>query len=201
MQILEIVLYSHKGQKRVVNFKPGKVNIITGSSGTGKSALIEIVEYCLGRGKCLVPEGIIRDTVSWYGVRLKFESDEVFIGRANPTKSALSTNASYLEIGSVVSSPENTPVANTTNDAISDFLTQRIGISPNIHTPPIGQTRDALEANIKHALFYCFQQQDEIASKRYLFHRQSEDFMKQTIKDTLPYFLGAIQEDRLALEQ
>ncbi|MGF9911520.1 DUF3732 domain-containing protein [Paenibacillus ehimensis] len=201
MQILEIVLYSHKGQKRVVNFEPGKVNIITGSSGTGKSALIEIVEYCLGRGKCLVPEGIIRDTVSWYGVRLKFESDEVFIGRANPAKSALSTNASYLEIGSVVSSPDNTPVANTTSDAISAFLTQKIGISPNIHTPPIGQTRDALEANIKHALFYCFQQQDEIASKRYLFHRQSEDFMKQTIKDTLPYFLGAIQEDRLALEQ
>lgn len=201
MQILEIVLYSHKGQKRVINLEPGKVNIITGSSGTGKSALIEIVEYCLGRGKCLVPEGIIRDTVSWYGVRLKFESDEVFIGRANPAKSALSTNASYLEIGSVVPSPDNIPKANTTNDAISDFLTRKVGISPNIHTPPVGQTRDALEANIKHALFYSFQQQDEIASKRYLFHRQSEDFMKQTIKDTLPYFLGAIQEDRLAMEQ
>lgn len=201
MQIIEIVLYSYKGQKRVIDLEPGKVNIITGSSGTGKSALIEIVEYCLGRGKCLVPEGIIRDTVSWYGVRLKFESDEVFIGRANPAKTALSTNSSYLETGSIVPSPESIPVANTTNDAISDFLTQKIGISPNIHTPPLGQTRDALEANVKHALFYCFQQQDEIASKRYLFHRQSEDFMKQTIKDTLPYFLGAIQEDRLALEQ
>ncbi|MEE4577551.1 DUF3732 domain-containing protein [Paenibacillus polymyxa] len=201
MQILEIVLYSYKGQKRIVSLNPGKANIITGSSGTGKSALIEIVEYCLGRSKCLVPEGIIRDTVSWFGVRLKFNSDEVFIGRANPSKKALSTNAAYLEVGTVVPSPEQAPSANTTNDAISDFLTQKIGISPNIHTPPIGHTRDSLEANIKHALFYCFQQQDEIASKRNLFHRQSEEFMKQTIKDTLPYFLGAIQEDRLALEQ
>lgn len=201
MQILEIVLYSHKGQKRVINLEPGKVNIITGSSGTGKSALIEIVEYCLGRGKCLVPEGIIRDTVSWYGVRLKFEKDEVFIGRANPEKTALTASAAYLETGSTVSSPDNTPEANTTNAAISDFLTQKLGISPNIHTPPLGQTRDPLQASIKHSLFYSFQQQDEIASKKNLFHRQSEEYMKQTIKDTLPYFLGAIQEDRLALEQ
>jgi ATPase involved in DNA repair len=34
-----------------------------------------------------------------------------------------------------------------------------------------------------------------------LFHRQSEPFIPQTIKDTLPYFLGAIKEDQLALEQ
>jgi len=47
----------------------------------------------------------------------------------------------------------------------------------------------------------CFQQQDEIAQKRTLFHRQGEDFISQAIRDTLPYFLGAIQEDRLALEQ
>ena len=34
-----------------------------------------------------------------------------------------------------------------------------------------------------------------------LFHGQSEPQIPQVIKDTLPYFLGAIQEDQLALEQ
>jgi ABC-type phosphonate transport system ATPase subunit len=43
MQILEIVLYGRNGAKRVVSFRPGHVNIITGQSHTGKTALIAIV--------------------------------------------------------------------------------------------------------------------------------------------------------------
>ena len=33
-----------------------------------------------------------------------------------------------------------------------------------------------------------------------MFHRQSDDFVTQAIKDTIPYFLGAINEEALALE-
>lgn len=41
----------------------------------------------------------------------------------------------------------------------------------------------------------------EIKANNILFHQQDEPQISQTIKDTLPYFLGAIQEDQLALEQ
>jgi hypothetical protein len=54
-----------------------------------------------------------------------------------------------------------------------------------------------LEANFRHALLFSFQDQNDIDSKQRLFHRQGEDFISQAIKDTLPYFLGAIDEDRL----
>ena len=47
IQILEIILYGKNGKKRVLSFSLGKVNIITGSSATGKSAIIDIVDYCL----------------------------------------------------------------------------------------------------------------------------------------------------------
>ena len=33
-----------------------------------------------------------------------------------------------------------------------------------------------------------------------MFHRQSDDFITQAIKDTIPYFFGAISEEALALE-
>lgn len=49
-------------------------------------------------------------------------------------------------------------------------------------------------------MYYCFQGQDEIAAKNFLFHHQSEDFITQAIKDTIPYFLGAVSEEALALE-
>lgn len=44
MQILSIVLYSHDGRRRIVKLSPGVVNIITGASKTGKSALIDVVD-------------------------------------------------------------------------------------------------------------------------------------------------------------
>jgi hypothetical protein len=202
VQILEIVLYSHNGQRRLLPFKLGQTNIITGKSATGKSALIEIVDYCLGRRECNVPEGIIRDTVAWFGLRLQFPTGQLFIARQTPPPQQQSINKAYIEAGETVESPETAPSApNTTIEAIEDTLTVKLGISPNLNVPSAMETRLPLPANIRHALFYCFQQQNDIAAKNYLFFRQYESFIPQAIKDTLPYFLGAIQENRLALEQ
>lgn len=203
MQILEIILYSLRGDKRVLALTPGQTNIITGGSATGKSALIEIVDYCLGSSECLIPEGVIRETVSWFGLKLQFPTGQMFVARQNPSQlGQASTNRAYFEQGDTVLSPERAPQEpNTTSEAITDVLTAKIGISENLQTPPEGHTRLPLAANIRHAVVFCFQQQNEIASKDTLFHKQHESFVAQGIRDTFPYFLGAIPEDRLALEQ
>ena len=42
-----MALYRHGGRdRRDVRFKPGKLNIVTGESKTGKSALLTITEFC-----------------------------------------------------------------------------------------------------------------------------------------------------------
>jgi hypothetical protein len=202
MQIREIVLYSKKGEVRRVPFGLGRVNIISGSSKTGKSALIDIVEYCLGREECGVPVGVIRDTVAWYGLHLAFPDVECFIARRDPGPAKRSSAEVHIEFASEVTPPPmDRLAANTTPDVLVTLLSQRIGIAPNQHEPPPGTSRPPLEASLKHALFLLFQRQDEIAKKTLLFHRQDEEFIPQAIKDTLPYFLGAVADDRLALRQ
>lgn len=42
--IKSIFIFNEKGDSRQVKLKPG-VNIITGDSKTGKSALVEIIDY------------------------------------------------------------------------------------------------------------------------------------------------------------
>jgi hypothetical protein len=69
------------------------------------------------------------------------------------------------------------------------------GIEENQFIPPSSATRPPLQATIDHALIFCFQRQDEISSRRLLFHRQGEEFMPQTIRDVLPYFLGTLDPD------
>lgn len=201
MQILDIVLYGNRGQRRVVSLKAGAVNIITGGSTTGKSALIDIVDYCLGSDQCNIAEGIIRDSVSWFGLRLQFESYQAFVARQNPGPTQSTTNKAFLEIADTVEIPEVAPNPNSTVETIVEDLSRRIGISPNLSTPLPGQTRRPVEASLRHALTFCFQQQDEIARKSQLFHKQSDRFIEMAVQDTLPYFLGAVQEERLALEQ
>ena len=76
MKIKSIHIYSHDGQRRDLQFKVGGLNVITGRSSTGKSALSEIIEYCMGRSTFNVPEGVIRDKVAWFAVIYQFRQEQ-----------------------------------------------------------------------------------------------------------------------------
>ena len=201
MQIRELVLYGYNRKVRHLPFALGQVNIITGRSKSGKSVVGDIIDYCLGGDSCNIADGVVRDNVAWYGLLLQFEHERVFVARKNPDKGQQTTGVCYIDIGEKIEVPDNCDFSSNTNvSGIEESLTRRIGISENLNTPPEGQSRLPLAANIRHALYYCFQGQDEIAAKNFLFHHQSDDFITQAIKDTIPYFLGAISEEALALE-
>lgn len=196
MQILDIVVFSHHGQQRVLSLKAGAVNIITGASKTGKSALVDIVDYCFGAGECRVPEGPIRRSVSWFGVRLQLESGQAFIARRCPDARSVSSEDCFVDIGDRVDVPEARALRQTTNTkGLGALLTSWSGIHDNIHDPLPGQTRPALSANVRHALALCFQPQDEIIRREQLFHGAADNFFAQALKDTLPYFLGAVDDE------
>ena len=201
MQIKELVLYGKKGQKRTIAFNIGKVNIITGKSKSGKSAVGDIIEYCLGGSKCNIAEGVVRDNVSWYGLLLQFDANRIFIARKNPEVGQQSTSYCYYDAGADITSPERCDFESNTNvEGIEKLITIELGISENVHIPEDSESRLPLQANVRHALFYCFQSQDEIAARTSLFHRQAEEpFVSQSIKDTLPYFLGAVNEEAISL--
>jgi hypothetical protein len=196
-QILNIVLYSNKGEKRVLDLRPGELNIITGDSKTGKTALIEIIDYCLGSSECNIPEGIIRRSVSWVGLRLQVRDGEVFVARKLPPRGeSKSSPIVYYDVKKKIDIPNFSILRQTTNtETLELLLSKHTGIGENIHEPTEGQTRLALSANIRHALFFTFQQQSEVISNKYLFHKQSDPFIPQAIKDVLPYFLGSVDEE------
>jgi hypothetical protein len=202
MHILDIGLYGEGDRTRRISLRPNQLNIITGASKTGKSALSNIVEYCLGRDSFLVPAGIIADNVRWYALRLQFPSTQVFVARAAPARGERTSSAVHLSLGAEVSIPPASELAKNSNTKdMRDKLTRLLRIAPNLNIPDDDESRLPLEATIAHALFLNFQQQGEVANQFLLFHRQGEDRIPQTIKDTLPYFLGAVPEDRLAKVQ
>ena len=200
MQIFKMILYNEFGKKRELSFKLGSLNIITGKSKSGKSAVGEIIEYCLGSKKCNIADGIIREKVSWYGLLLQFSKFQLFIARKNPDEDKNKSDLFYFREGENVAIPSLDEIRPNANlDAILKKFGSLSNISENHYTDSSNQINKSIKSNFTAALKFCFQDQDEIASKNVLFHNQAQPFVQNAIKNTLPYFLGASTEDAVIL--
>jgi hypothetical protein len=104
MKIRSIHIYSHDGRRRDLLFHDG-LNVITGRSSTGKSALSDIIEYCMGRSTFNIPEGIIQERVSWYAVRYAFEGEEVLVAKPAPGLGRSSCSLAMVRRGIEVAVP------------------------------------------------------------------------------------------------
>jgi hypothetical protein len=203
LQIRTISIYSNDGERRDVEFRLGALNIVTGVSKTGKSALLDIVDYCWGRSECTVAEGEIRRSVSWFAVLFDKSGEGILVARKNPGPAGRASDEIYFTRG-VEQLPKDTSgfFKNITADGLRAQLSATLGISENVHVPEEGAKRQPLEASSRHAIVFCLQAQDEIANRRLLFHRQGEPFFPQAIRDSIPYFLGAVDEEHfLALKR
>jgi hypothetical protein len=201
MQIVSVGAFDISGRRRDVKFRLGELNILTGKSKTGKSAILDIVEYCLGRNTVTIPTGVISEHASWYYVLVQFPNERVLICRPNPQ--GASTGRAMVLIGDLdLTAPSFADLeVNADTEVVKDTLTERLRIESFTIDPEGGSLRQAFEVSIRQALFFCFQNQGEIASRDVLFHRQSDNDIKLTIRDTLPYFLGAATPEQSALRR
>jgi hypothetical protein len=198
LQLRSISIYSRNGERRDVKFKLNRLNIVTGASKTGKSALLDIVDYCWGRDECTIAEGEIRKSVSWFALHLDNGGEGILLARQNPGPAGKASDQIFFARG-IEELPDDPSgfYKNTTGEGLKAQLSSLLGISENIHVPEEGATRLPLEASARHAILFCLQAQDEIANRRLLFHRQGEQWMPAAIRDGLPYFLGAVDEKHI----
>ena len=200
MQIKSLVLYNKLNlAKRVLEFNLNAVNIIVGIQATGKSSIGKIIDYCLGQTRCDIPAGVIRNNVDWYALQLEHEGNFFMIARKAPKENnESSTIYKYLFRADEI--PDNLDnFIDTNRDDMVKILNKIIGIKEN--SKEHEWSNDVVVASIRDAMYYCFQNQGEIASEKYLFHRQSEAALANRLKDTLLYFLGVNNEEMLALSK
>jgi len=115
--------FSYKRHK----FVDGKVNVITGASRTGKSAIIPIIDYCLGSQKCTIPVNTIRNACEWFGVLFQLEQEQVLLCRREPGKNQ-ATGEMHFARGKEVLIPDEI-IANATCDEVRNILNELFGMS------------------------------------------------------------------------
>jgi hypothetical protein len=198
-QLLEIVLWSRSSAHppRRVKFAAGKANVITGGSKTGKSAVIPIVDYCLGSDRCAVPVATIRDSCSWFGVVVDTDEGQKLLARREPGGQQSTGDMLLLE-GLSVEVPSSAPEKNTTVDAVKRVLDRLAGLS-NLGFDPTGLAGGFKgRPSFRDMAAFVFQPQNIVANPDVLFYKADTTEHREKLRTIFPYVLGAMTPELLA---
>lgn len=173
---------------RIIKFELGKVNVITGKSRTGKTAIIPIVDYCLGSSKCLIPIEVIRDNASWYGLVISLDEDEFLIARKVPVGDKAS-NDFYYDRQQEIEIPHKIEEKNQSLESVKTILNGVCGL-PYVESD---ENTSKLESRLsfRDLTRLILQSQDVVANQAILFYKSHKTEYRERLKKWFSFILGA----------
>ncbi len=197
-QIKQVVLWPKDRNlaRREVHFAPGMVNVITGASQTGKSAIVPIIDYCLGSGRCAIPVNIIRNNTAWFGVLLETPRGELLLARREPGE-LQSTGDMFIAEGKTVEVPQTIDGKNTNVDFVKSYLDEISGLS-SLDFEATGSGTFRSRPSFRDLAAFNFQPQNIIANPDVLFFKADTVEHREKLRTIFPYVLGVVTADVLA---
>lgn len=199
LHLKAIILWPRTDQRapRILRLAEGKLNVITGASKTGKSAVIPIIDYCLGSERCAVPVATIRDSCSWFGIVIATTEGEKLLARREPGTQQ-STGDMFMIEGKTIAVPHSIIEKNATVDAVKRALDRLAGLS-NLGFDPTGSSGGFKgRPSFRDLLAFTFQPQNIVANPDVLFFKADTIEHKEKLRTIFPYVLGAVTPDALA---
>jgi len=194
--IKQIAVFSNTGNKRFVPFKDG-LNVITGDSKTGKSALIEIIDYCLFSSRSSVPVGKITDFTELFVVVYQVNEFYIVIGRPAPKTGKM--RSAYLKIET-----DYKRIEDIKYDYFNDISLKPIKNDVQIDFEELlGLSLKNLESDyesfgklsIRDTVSFLFQHQNLIANKHALFYRFDDLIKRKRVIQAFPVLLGVADSE------
>lgn len=196
-QILKLILWSKKGHPpRVLPFEPGMVNVITGASKTGKSAVIPIIDYCLASSKCSIPVGTIRDACSWFGIVIETMEGQKLLARREPGEAKQTGDMFVLE-GEDIEIPDAITEKNQSAEAVKRQLDQLAGLS-QMRINPDPEVGYQSRVSFRDLIAFNFQPQYIVANPLALYFNADSAEHREKLKAIYPYVLGALTPEMLS---
>ena len=166
-----------------------------GNGNGGKSALVEIIDYCLCSTRCTIPKGKITDFSYLYTLVMAISDNTYVIARYNWedggkmhfSKEGKDFEPKGLELSYFAEKPA-LPFRDIKNEiecALGLFVT-------NIPTDAAPQGK---KASLRNMVSYLFQHQNLMASKFALFYRFSDFYKRKDVIEQFPVFAGMISQE------
>lgn len=204
-QIHEIGVIDKHGVKHPVNFNAG-LNVVTGKSSTGKSALIEIFDYCFGSRENTIPKGVITSSASIYYVALTVNEQDIVIAR-DPAPN-MATKAFFRRIDKFDSAQINREYFHTNYfRRLDEFAKHLRGFFLDIDDVDeslqarVNRGRKAPTPSIRSFTSFMLQHQNLVANKHALFYRFDEKEKRDQAIEHTKIFLGLVDQRFFHLSQ
>ncbi|MGP8432367.1 DUF3732 domain-containing protein [Paraburkholderia fungorum] len=192
-----------EGAFREIELDAGKVNVIAGASGTGKSAVIKTLDYCLGSSSCELPVYVRRHCVA-VGVKWVRGHDELISCRLVPPVGQRSSDHMYVTTGRGLPIPRLVEQfeGRANVEAAKSRLEEAFGIGDTGQSDPSMSKRESRDrATVRHVTPYVFVTKEVIDSETVLLHGLDDSRKSGDIISTMPYFLGVSTESTAADER
>ena len=192
--IKAIIIFNQSGEKRIVPLKQG-INIITGESKTGKSALVEIIDYCLCSTRCTIPKGKITDFSYLYTLVMAIGNYTYIIARLNwenGGKMYFCKETTSFEPDALELDYFSDKTMLLYKDAQCEIESALGLLVTNMATDADQQGK---KASLRNMVSYLFQHQNLMASKFALFYRFSDYYKRKDVIDQFPVFAGMISQE------
>lgn len=200
-QLERLVLWSrHDPQRqRVLKFAPGSVNVISGYSKTGKSALIPIIDYCLGSDSCTIPVRAVRDKTAWFGIVVATGEEEILLARREPGSERTSGEMFILRSPGALELPTAINESNARVEVVKRTLDELAGLTRfDFDFADVGEGFG--RPGFRDLVSLMFQPQNIIANPEVLFYKTSTSQYREKLRSIFPYVLGAVTGEALALQ-
>lgn len=198
-QIKSIILWPRNPslKPRILPFISGSVNVITGASRTGKSAIIPIIDYCLGSEKCTIPVNTIRDACVWFGLLVDTENGQKLFARREPGVQK-STGDMFVLEGTQIEIPNIITAKNASTDSVKHTLDSLAGLTAlDFDVEDTGSGFKG-RPSFRDLGAFTFQPQNIIANPNVLFYKSDTYEHREKLRSMFPYILGAITPSLLA---
>lgn len=185
VQIKELIIWSKKEglAPRRIPFEAGKVNVIYGRSQSGKSAIINIIDYCFCSSENKIPTGIVRDNSSWFGIKISINDGEALLARENLSGKNFNF---YFKEGKNIDIPQNPEGMYKSFDEIKKILNDRFGL------PFTEKSNNPLKNRLsfRDMISFNFQPQFIIANPNCLFYKTDISKYRDRLKNILDVALS-----------
>lgn len=198
-QIERLIVWSADdiGESNEVVFHPGKVNVVTGESRTGKSAIVPIIDYCLGADTCLIPTGLIRENAAWFGLLVRTEDSRLLIARQTPAPKKNISTRCYLSVH-----PRDgkwTTPSRISEAGFLDLKELKRRLNETLKVPYLdnGETDKPDPISYRDLMHLVFQSQDVVANPNILFYKMHETANRFKFQRWLEYLFAAESADSI----
>lgn len=187
-----------------VDFGPG-INVVTGRSSTGKSALIEVFDYCFGSSEYTVPVGVITQNAAVYFTILRVNQKDIVLARKPSSEHALIrevNDETHLKDG--ILAPEFLEEGYYV--ALKLFKRQLasyfgLDVTHVEEEAKEYKTKKDPAPSVRSFTSFMLQHQNLVANKHAIFYRFDEQHEREQVIRHLDIFLGFADQKYFLLRQ